>query len=894
VLSEVHIEPSRDVKVPKINNFLICLALFLLALFPRAYDLSRFVTADEAKWVYRSAQFSAALLRGDFSATSVNLTPAVTTTWLGSLGLTVYYHFNQAIINLPFTDWLTSLPEFRTEMPLLVAARWPIVIFTSLSMIVIYLVAHRLLNRTLAFIAAAFIALDPHTVALSRILGHDALVAIFMSISILLLLLAARHKQAGRGASRRLREQGSGISSAPVSEASLPRSPAQFASSNLALILSAIAAGLAMLSKSPAFFLVPFTGLVVMGHMWAGNRSLYFWIKQFLVWIAVVYLTFVLFWPAAWVDPVGQPWAVIENAFLSATDRAEANAENYWLVPNLGPLYYLVNGSFKLSPLVMIGLGLAIIPLPTSISLASTNLLTSTPPLPRPPAPPLPRSPLLWLLAFALLFTIFMTLGGKRSPRYILPVFPPLTLLAAYGWLKLYRVISGRWQVANGTARPQSEVRFKIRFGHALLQPIKQFLRLTHYAPRTTLAILLTLAAGLLLYPYAPYYFTYFNPLLGGAYSAPHVVKVGWGEGLDQVGRFLQREAGHSRVGTAYASTIAPFFKGNLSGVTGSGLDYVVLYSKQVQSGQPSPAFIRYFEQTRSLFSVKLNGIPYAEVYSGPALQPSLALTTNPDASSLPKPMGFRPLTPYGRIGQELEVDVVWPAGDSLPTLPVNVTLQPISALAVIDRASHSRDSAGNTLGTEEKDILAAGQGQVTHLVDDLTISRHRLKLPDDLERGQYALFVDGHPLGEVELRLFHRPTKIGAIADTLFDDQIALIGYQFTPTEDYIAVNIAWQAQKSRLPDYTVFVQLVDAETNERVAGVDTQPVKGEWPTSRWVEGEVIIDRHLVAVPYGLPPGFYKVIAGLYQPGTGRRLILNNGQDHWVLPWTFIWKQRL
>jgi len=56
---------------------IISLGLFLTALLPRAVGLGAFVTADEAKWVYRSAQFLGALLRGDPAGTVVNLTPAV-------------------------------------------------------------------------------------------------------------------------------------------------------------------------------------------------------------------------------------------------------------------------------------------------------------------------------------------------------------------------------------------------------------------------------------------------------------------------------------------------------------------------------------------------------------------------------------------------------------------------------------------------------------------------------------------------------------------------------------------------------------------------------------------------------------------------------------------------
>ncbi len=811
----------------------ISLGLFLLALLPRAYDLYRFVTADEAKWVYRSARFLAAFLNGDFAATSVNLTPAVTTTWLGGVGLTLYYWFNQAALNMPFTAWLLSLPQFRTEMPLLVATRWPMVIFTSVGVVIIYWLTRLLFNRTLAVIAAAFVALDPHTVALSRILGHDAPVTMFMVISILLLLLAVKRVggQGGRGAGEQ-----------------------SITGMSLLIILSGISAGLAFLSKAPALFLIPFVALVCLWQIWQGRSALSLWLKLFLLWIAVAYLTFVIVWPAAWVDPAGRPWAVIENAFLSATDQEEADSESFWLVPNLGPFYYIVNGGFKLSPLAFIGLILTlfvILKQPRHPRNRVNDETSNTQSLNLPISP----SPIFWLLTFIVLFTIFMTLGHKRSPRYILPIFPTLAIIAAYGWFKLQHAISNKWPVAGNPHHASG---------------------ITHHVLRITPPILLILAALIFLLPYAPYYFTYFNPLLGGSYTAPHLVKIGWGEGLDQVGRFLQREVSNARVGTAYASTVAPFFKGDLSSPTGDRLDYVVLYSKQVQSGRPSPDSLRYYDQAEPIFSVDLDGISYANVYRGPAVQLPYASASGP-LNSL-SPVGFRPLTPYGRIGEMLDVDVLWPADNPLPATSMTLSLEPASVL-------DTPDDVG-------KIVLAEAAGSPTPMADDLVVSRHSLMLPDDLERGTYALLIDGRLLGQIELRRFQPPPRMGPVVDAVFDNQIDLVGYQFTPAEDFIGVNIAWQALKSSLPDYTVFVQLLDAETNERVAGVDAQPVKGEWPTSRWVKNEVVVDKHLVAMPYGLQPGYYKVIVGLYHPETGRRLALPNGYDFWLMPWTFIRKE--
>ncbi|MBN1995515.1 MAG: phospholipid carrier-dependent glycosyltransferase [Anaerolineae bacterium] len=845
----------------------ISLGLFLLALLPRAYALQHFVTADEAKWVYRSAQFLSAFLRGDFAATTVNLTPAVTTTWLGSLGLAAYHSLHWADIGLSLPEWLLTLPEFRPELDVLAATRWPMVILTSLSVAAVYLLTRSLFNRALAFVAAAFIALSPHFVALSRILGHDAPAAVFMTLSLLLLLWANNLDEFVPAQAVR-REQ----------KSNRRKTMRRFAP-HLLLVLSGLMAGLAFLSKAPALFLIPFAILVFAGRVWRQSASLYFWFKRFLLWLFAAYLAFLIFWPAAWVDPLGRPLAVIENAFFSATDQEEADAEGYWQAPDLGPFYYLAHGSFKLSPLVLVGAGLAAWYLSRSIrqtpNLPNDHAKNKKESLVSPKNYPMT---LLWLLGFVLLFTLFITLSDKRSPRYILPAFPPLALLAAYGWLTLLAQVSGvrNQELGDKSETPEATTtQYVIRHTQHLF-PLSSLL----------FPFLLTLSALIILLPYAPYYFTYFNPLLGGPYTAPRLVKIGWGEGLDQVGRFLQAQWPNSRVGAPYASTVAPFFAGDLSDVMGDHLDYVVLYRKQVQSGEPSPAFIRYYEYSGSIFSVDLNGIRYADVYPGPALQWALTLTPGLDHGILPLPLGFRPLTPYGRLGELLAVDVVWLAKGPLPNTPSIVTLQPLS---VFDFLNEHNDEHGTSLEPRAGFVLAEGPGSLTRLADDLIVSRHLLPLPADLPRGRYALLVDGRPLGEVEARNFQLPPELNPVNQVIFDQQIGLAAYQLSLADDTLGLNIAWRAETAHLPDYTVFVQLLNAETNERLAGVDTQPLAGDWPTGAWVKEEVVFDKYVVSVPPDLPPGFYKLIVGFYQPATGRRLTLPGGQDYWTVPWTLV-----
>ncbi|MDM8530151.1 glycosyltransferase family 39 protein [Anaerolineales bacterium HSG25] len=801
----------------------------------------------------------------------------MTTTWLGSIGLAVYYQLHQAELALPLIEWLHTLPEFRAALSHLVAVRWSMVIFTALTVPLIYILARGLFGSTIALLGAILIALDPHTISLSRIIGHDAPTAMFILLSLLFMMFTVANSQANSNEAQHGVQTFRFVRFGSNLKVWTPKS----------LLLSGIMAGFAFLSKAPALFLIPFIGLMLLSEPLLGILTrkpkqaldsasdepeltdLFIMATvRLLVWLGVAYLTFVIIWPAAWQAPLAAPYSVIENAFLSATDSVEASQDGYWLVPNLGLFYYIVYGGFKLSPLVLVGCVMALWQVFTSevnrVKLTESALPPALRPLQREgelASPPLggteggrgsinvtaltsevlggakPERHVLWLFLFALLFTLFMTLADKRSPRYILPIFPALSFVAAYGWYS----VAERY----------------LNMG----QPHQQLALLTS----------LTLSAMLIVVPYMPYYYSYYNPLLGGSWTAPQLVKIGWGEGLDRVGRYLQRTQLHSRVGVAYASTVAPYFHGRIGSVTGSNLDALVLYRKQIQSGEPDPIFITYFQHMNRLFQVNLNGLNYAQVYAGPTLT-----MLSPDETY--QPLAYRPLSNVGSIGESLLVDVVWPAEQthSDPT----VSLYPLEA------------------DPNQNDPVAGGSAPIETWSDQLLVSRHALLLPLTIERGQYQLYATqqplGHqqPLGKIDLRHFQLPdsTLAQPTSRFVFNEQIAIIGYQFSPTEDYISVRLAWQALQTPLPDYTVFVQLLDMETNERVAGFDSQPVRGTSPTSGWLTNEVMLDEVLVAVPPDLPAGYYSIIVGLYQPETGQRLTLADGQDNWLLPWTFIW----
>jgi len=170
--------------------YVVALALFLLALAPRLPGLDVFLTADEPKaWFGRSIQFLAALARADWAATFDSPAPGVTTMWAGASGLLLEYA-RRGFPGGSITAFLDALPFDPLDPAILPLVRFPIVLATAIAAPLTYLWSRSFLGEKGALLAALFLALDPFLLALSRVLGHDALVAIFMWLSLLALVRA--------------------------------------------------------------------------------------------------------------------------------------------------------------------------------------------------------------------------------------------------------------------------------------------------------------------------------------------------------------------------------------------------------------------------------------------------------------------------------------------------------------------------------------------------------------------------------------------------------------------------------------------------------------------------------------------------------------------------------
>ncbi len=108
------------------------------------------------------------------------------------------------------------------------------------------------------------------------------------------------------------------------------------------------------------------------------------------------------------------------------------------------------------------------------------------------------------------------------------------------------------------------------------------------------------------------------------------------------------------------------------------------------------------------------------------------------------------------------------------------------------------------------------------------------------------------------------------------FGDVARLVGLKLNQTSvqagESLEFDLLWESLSQPELDYTVFNHLLD-EHGELVAGYDSQPVNGSYPTSIWSPGERILDRRHLPIPAALKPGHYRLAIGLYYQPTGQRL---------------------
>ncbi len=114
------------------------------------------------------------------------------------------------------------------------------------------------------------------------------------------------------------------------------------------------------------------------------------------------------------------------------------------------------------------------------------------------------------------------------------------------------------------------------------------------------------------------------------------------------------------------------------------------------------------------------------------------------------------------------------------------------------------------------------------------------------------------------------------------FGEDIVLVGYDQSAEEvrpaDNVMFRFYWQA--TGLPDdnYSLFIHLTSSDDYTVLAQADRSPAVPERPTLTWDDpGETLISPPVtLTIPTDLPAGAYRVLVGLYNYTSGRRLTVS------------------
>ena len=763
----------------KLKSWLLLLALSFVVWLPRVLTPNPFVGADEPVWVYRSLRFLQGLLEGDLAQTFQAGHPGVPTMWAGSIGATAHQlaqgePLKAAVADLPiladgeFDPY--NLALLRRVSPILPAACIATATFNTLLLLVIFALLWRSFGRGTALLALGLLAFDPLHLALSRQLHPEALPALAMLLSLVAMLAFFKNGQRGL------------------------------------LALSGVATGLAVLDKTYALFLVPCLGLLMGWHAWSTRsertslslvHSLRWWVTALTLWGLVVVITIFVLWPVLWVEPLSTIQEIIRSStsFAQGEDTPTTSFFLGQTVTDVGAEFYPVAMLFLTTPLTTIGSLLALVVVLFARGRGERARF------------------ILYLLAFSLLFVAFLSLVGKKFPRYTLAALLGLDVLAALGWWALYEMI--RWR----------ERRW-IFIAAVILQ------------------------SGYVL-SFHPYYFACYNPLVGGLRQAARVLPVGGGEGTDMAADYLaaKDDAANLRVATWSVPSLAPYFPGDVVPPTSphwQTSDYLLVYIGDTQAQTlPDVDFSSLeLERTFQVRNMDYAWVYHNRYYKGP----------------------IQEIESHAKAEDTLFLDVPSILTGYLPdTMQAHILSGDKEESQVIIRLSEiSRRS-------QQVWLLTHPGGAMTRWLP-WQLETHALLLNEWAFPGcQLALYqlLPGVSFGP------EHPLPPGTSSPVQLDGNLALVALALTgESVEYrqkLGVALHWQVVAEKRPAYAISLRLVD-ETGHRWAQTDAllTALDGR-NTATWSPGEKVSTWHSLDIPAGIPPGSYRLIAVPYTDGNGQ-----------------------
>lgn len=680
--------------------------VFLIALLMRlSRPASRYLI-----WYGRSVHFWDALLTGNLSNTYQQYHPGVTTMWIAGFGLRMYaaaHGWSSSEILDPPGD--LSGPQGQPAQMGVAALSLVIAVCVALA----YVLLSRVVNWPTAFSAGFLLALDPFYITHSKMIHVDALLASFMLVSALSLIGYLEENNRAY------------------------------------LIVSGIFAGLALLTKSPAAFLIPYAALVLALHhviikdgssghfsnMCISGHQLQDAFRSLGLWILVAVCVFLLLWPAMWVQP-GRTLSKMKQSILRHAEASHPNPNFFAgrIVKDPGPLYYPASLAWKTTSVTLPAVGAAVLLLIRRKCEEDRGFVWY-----------------MWMYAGG--FLLMMTLAAKKWSRYVLPTFVALDVLAG-------------WGLAQGARMVEAQVR---RRGRAWIS-------------------LIIITAALILQAFSvlrhhPYYGTHHNRLLGGSQTAKHILHLGdQGEGLDRAARFLNSRPGAERLTVGVQDTqnlmFRSIFAGHIEPIDHPDVDYRVFF---IHYNQRDIGFRRHGTVASSsreetlwnacrragpIWSTSFDGVPYVWICR--------AYPHDPRAFAMDRRLDVQVGDKVRLLGYRLSSSEI-AAGD---TLTVTLFWRSEGRLVGDYHVFTHLLSGDRELGAQHDSVPVHGERPTWSWQDEEVIQdEHGLVLDQDVPTGTYTLST-----GMYDFLTKCRLPAFGPAGERLPEDRVVLQDIRVTP----------------------------------------------------------------------------------------------------------------
>jgi len=469
------------------NSLRILVAILVITsmIAPRVAELTKFTAADEPFWLVVGADYYYALTHGELEHTVYEYHPAVTTMWIGTAAMVIYFPEYRSIMKGYFQQEKTSFDTYLIEhgknpLVLLWWARLIQLLMNVFLFAVAFFLLRYLLSEWIAFIVVLLASFAPYLFGQSRMLNHETMVGLFSLIAILAMTAYL------------FRDTSTRLSTSPKI---------------WLLFLSGGSAAFANLTKSSAIVLFPVTAVII--FVWAISQwrekkkivpILLNSLKIFLAWIGILFLVYFIAWPGMWVAPGKMLYEVYGNAFSYAFQGSRLSVVAQELKPasfslastGLGVFDFLTSIAWRTTPITWLGLLFAV------IFFFSKN---------RELIPPLTKylTAFLFLEAFACI-GMFTLAQGRDQPHYVLAAYYCFEFSAALGWAYALRWLA--WKFIWASKPPAQIAAFAI--------------------------VLIAQVSGL--FYTSPYYYTYLNPIMLAAHPAPLFY---YGEKMEEAAAYL-------------------------------------------------------------------------------------------------------------------------------------------------------------------------------------------------------------------------------------------------------------------------------------------------------------------------------------------------------------------